>query len=799
MPPSRGLGLAIVVVAALLGAGAAPSGDGPPLPVPSGGSLQAALRALQARGVRVVFSTALVPADLRVSKPPTAADPREALAEILAPHGLTVEPGRGGRWLVVRSHAAGAATLALGVTPSEVAAYVAVESITVRTAGQVLTDPRTGARTLDRAALLDAHGAFTGFGDALALLPGTATADSSAELHLRGADAFDLRVVVDDLELEEPLRWWGLHGLLGAVDPQTVGRVDVLAGGYPAEYGGGLGGLLNVTSVTPGRPRTEVGLDTRGTRFFGEGRMGPRANWLLAARHGDLAARTDFDGSTYHGLEPQYFDAFGKLERPLRRGGSLRLAALWNADRSRLRVDGFKLGNGTFDRVEIGSVRSREDQGYVWLRLEVPWRKGLDGRTMLGVGNGRREREVWMAPTGHFFGPEHLRDERRFALAELKQDWLYAGLGRHTLGWGLRSRRVFTDYDRDPTRIGPTGDPLTSRELHLDRTGTLYEGYLSDRLDLGRGRSVEAGVRWDRSAWPESGWSPRLNVVWPLGSGWARLGAGRIRQPPRLTAVRVEDGRTAIHPPQVADQLVLGYERTWGRTFVELAAYRHDGRRVWSRFVMAEGPTDSVPEAVDVGSRVRVRLDSTRTQGFELLAQRQFGPRVQGQLSYTFAKATDHVMEQVLLRQGLTARDGEVPPRWDQRHAVDAALSWRPGNAWRVDLAGFYWSGWPRTDFGATTFVDSEGRRHLDTWVGSLNGRRFGVSHRLDLRVTRSVALGEGELELELAVTNLYDRHNACCTEHTELQLLPEGGLSTRRNDLTWLPRRVSLGATWSF
>jgi hypothetical protein len=62
-----------------------------------------ALQAMQALGLRIVFSSAVVPSNLRVSTEPGAATPRAQLDELLAPHGLEVREGAGGTLQIVRA------------------------------------------------------------------------------------------------------------------------------------------------------------------------------------------------------------------------------------------------------------------------------------------------------------------------------------------------------------------------------------------------------------------------------------------------------------------------------------------------------------------------------------------------------------------------------------------------------------------------------------------------------------------------------------------------------------------------
>src|SRR5688500_3220105 len=69
--------------------------------IQAGVPLADALRALQARGLRLLFSSRLVRPEMRVAPPPPEGDPRRVLDGLLAAHGLVVEEEPGGTLVVV--------------------------------------------------------------------------------------------------------------------------------------------------------------------------------------------------------------------------------------------------------------------------------------------------------------------------------------------------------------------------------------------------------------------------------------------------------------------------------------------------------------------------------------------------------------------------------------------------------------------------------------------------------------------------------------------------------------------------
>jgi hypothetical protein len=69
----------------------------------AGRPLADALRVLQARGLKIIFSSELVRAGMRVKSEPLATDDRGILDELLGQHGLEVQPGPRGMLVVVRA------------------------------------------------------------------------------------------------------------------------------------------------------------------------------------------------------------------------------------------------------------------------------------------------------------------------------------------------------------------------------------------------------------------------------------------------------------------------------------------------------------------------------------------------------------------------------------------------------------------------------------------------------------------------------------------------------------------------
>jgi len=121
-------GLRVALVLALTLDPAAVDGQTPALY--RGRSLADALRVLQAKGLRIVFTSATVTADLRVDAEPRAQTPRQVLDELLAPHALEVRDGPGGVLQIVRAERSAMAARERSVDSGGVIEGVVVHALT---------------------------------------------------------------------------------------------------------------------------------------------------------------------------------------------------------------------------------------------------------------------------------------------------------------------------------------------------------------------------------------------------------------------------------------------------------------------------------------------------------------------------------------------------------------------------------------------------------------------------------------------------------------------------------------------
>ncbi|HEX6974354.1 MAG TPA: TonB-dependent receptor [Vicinamibacterales bacterium] len=233
-----------ILILMLVGACAMPVAgqEGGDSPRYAGRPLADVLHDLNRRGLRIVFSSTLVPATLRVSSEPSGT-PREILDQVLRPHGLYARPGAQGVLIVARAPRGRAD--AAPTTPAHAAPAAASSDRPASTAsvsGQVRDE--LGA-PIPRAVIT-----VTASGGAIS----HATAGPDGRFEIGGLAAG--RYAVNG---EHP-------GLLAAVIPELVlddgrSRSVILELKVP--------GITESTSVAAGNPIVDVQNATVGTNFAG--------------------------------------------------------------------------------------------------------------------------------------------------------------------------------------------------------------------------------------------------------------------------------------------------------------------------------------------------------------------------------------------------------------------------------------------------------------------------------------------------------------------------------------------------
>lgn len=680
--------------------------------------------------------------------------------------------------VVVVGGAAATVTAELEPAPPPLDSVVVRSSLArVRDREQLATAPPRAVLTRDdiEATPQIASDAFR----ALARLPGVSSSDLSAGFRVRGSPNREVLLLFDGMELYEPFHLRDFDGALSIIDPAVLGSVTLSSGGFGARFGGHLAGVLELASRddAPSDGNTSLaasvgGLGAMHMNTFASG----RGDWIVSARRGMLGTALALSGDN-RGLSPHYYDAYSRLRFRPSEHDELSLSVLHSGDDLR------------FDSDHVATLQSDNTSSYAWLN----WRSSLSPR-ISSSGVLSFARLYWKRDGWNEGGEEpelNVTDRRAFHALALREDWSVAAADWLAIDAGAELRRLDASYDYARLQVRPMvlAARWVSESNDADESvmpvSHAIGAYISQRIRPLSTLTVETGLRYDRRSEtgvgtmdPRASLALALNAYTTLRASW-----GRYSQPQELYELQVQDGVSAIAPPERAEERSIEIEHQDGPLTLSLAAYDRRLLKTNARYVNLESSIDFFPEAsLD---RVKITPASGDARGIEAAASSAVGS-LRWSASYALA-FNDHVVG-----------GQRVPSAFEQRHTFSLSLDWQPSDSWRVSAAWQLHSGWPVTpiDFVVDTLRD--GSHHVRERYGAMNSARLALYHRLDLRVSNERALGLGRLSVYIDVFNAYDRDNPRGLGYTVTDW-NAAHVDVRKRPMSQLPILPTVGAKWVF
>ena len=759
------------------------SGTGPPAyaePTVEGMPLQAVLERFRARGIAVVYSSALVTPDLVVAEPP-ADFTLQTLQALLAEFGLRLE-SRASLHLVTRAAQTAqpaADTPAAPAAPPQSAPAGRAEEVVVA-ASRYRLGRETAAATvsLSGSELSELADLADDPVRAARRLPGATASDYSAKPQFRGGHPDETAIVLDDLRLVDPYHMRDFQSLFSALDARAIDAVEIYSGAFPARYGDSTSALLLVEPLQPeGPPVNELGLSVFNTSWLNHGTGADgNARWLFSIRRGNLDLVIDPKFG-----EPQYFDLFGHLSLDLTARTTVTINSL-------IARDNLHVISET-DPEELEQSRSKARNQQFWVNLDQRWSPALSSSTQFAFSALRDRRRAAIDDPGKMIAS--LEDRRTANRSGFRQDWLYSRSDRSRWRFGLEAQSLEADFENAvaaeyfETFAAFGRPPPEARALSANISGTSVGAYLTHRRALGARAELEMGMRWDRHDYvrtgPKQQLAPRVNLLYRIAPQLeARLSWGRYHQAEPLYNLPVSDGD--LNPAaQATDQAIAGLTwrpARWPAWTLRGELFDKRVREPWRRYENLFNPVNVLAELQP--DRVLLVPTSAEIQGLELSARyRPDGP-VSGWFNYTRSRARDRVA------------GADVPRSWDQPHTLQAGLRYS-GAKVLATLAATYRSGWPTTG-AALTMAPGEPGFRIEP--GNRNALRLGSYVRIDARISRDYSLRAGTLTAFAELTNVTNRGNACCID---LDIDDAGAPVLLFDQEDFLPRLPAIGFLLAF
>lgn len=640
---------------------------------------------------------------------------------------------------------------------------------------------------------------------AVSRLPGVSANDFSPRITVRGSNFEDLLVTMDGLQIYEPFHMKDIDGgAISIIDVASVEEIDLMTGGFPANYGNKHSGVFNINSrrVPPDHSRLSLGINLLNTRFLYEGTFANnRGSWLVSARRGYIDLVLKLAGADDE-IKPTYYDLFAKTQYQIGKNHVLSTKFLHAGDDMYFRGEDDDIGD---------TLETNYGNTYGWLTLLSTLHPKLTINTIASTGQVNHDRtgqvyDGWFRTLG-----VKVWDKKDFRFVGLKSDVEYEIADNYVLKLGLDVRRLWSEYDylnrnykyqyfSTPDSNYAILDRIDSTLAAFDKDGDKVGIYISNRVRIAPSLTAEVGVRYDYTSYTDDkNFSPRINMVHNLSDKTVlRAGWGRFYQSEGIDEIAVGDGETDFYPAEKADHWVIGLEhRLLPDLNLRLEGYYKKYRDLRPQMRNSFDDIEAFPEVEN--DRTIVAREKSISKGLEIFLKNDKAGKFSWWASYAYAKVEENIkyifFPDFFSEEDVYAYQGYVlPSPNDQRHTLYFDFSFRPNYYWQFNVAFQLHSGWPYTDCYLATGNDGE-----NDFVYVQAAEQWSARHkpfsRLDLRVNRYIRIGNGRMVLFFELINALGRKNVRAYDY--IIRASRDGFYLKKDPEHWFGRVPSFGINY--
>lgn len=561
------------------------------------------------------------------------------------------------------------------------------------------------------------------------LLPGIkAASDFSSGLYIRGGGPDQTLILLDRTTVYNPSHFFGFFSTFNS---DAIKDVEIFKGGYPAEYGGRLGAVLDIYNKDGNRKefqgRTSVGL--LASRFLLEGPY-KNGSFMLAVRRSTLepllaALRNSIDDipDAFY-----FYDINGKLNYDIGQNDRLNLAFYSGIDK----VD-FPIAENTEFNLRYGNRTLSTN----WTHVFSP--KVFSNFT-LTASQYFNEAEFFLSGTP-------IERENTVQDFSAKGDFEYIPNSKHSLKagfWVGNLELILENY-------------FDNQQTLDERVETQYGSvYLQEAFRPIPQLILKGGLRG--SFIGEGNYSrlePRFSMEYIYSQNLLyQFAYGRYYQFLTLITNEAFSGFDTWLTtgegvaPAWGDQFVFGVKsRPWEGYSLDVELYYRSMRELFEL-----DPRVFDPAGLDYADLFR--FGKGYSYGAEFFLEKKRG-KVTGFLGYTLGTSRRQFPDY--------NNDDAYPPKYDRIHDVNLVANYNLGRNWRFTGVFNYATGQAVTEvLGRYSVQLPTASEERDPFiVGRLNASRLPAYHRMDFGFTKNGRFfGFSDYELQLQLINVYSRRN---------------------------------------
>ena len=629
------------------------------------------------------------------------------------------------------------------------------------------------------------------------LLPGIQSGgEGNSGLYVRGGGPDQNLILLDEAVVYNATHLFGFFSVFNA---DAIKDINIIKGGMPAEYGGRLSSVLDISMKDGNNKKYEAdgGIGLLSSRLTLQGPIQKnKSSFIVSGRrtYVDVLSKpfmsTDnaFNGSGYY-----FYDLTTKVNYRI-------------SDKDRLFLSGY------FGRDVFRFINSDNDIG-----IKIPW-----GNTTTSLRWNHLFNDKLFMNTSLIFSEYRFEfniEQSQFALKifsgindwNTKVDLLYQPNQRHTIKFGAN----YTYHEFTPGNAsGKSGDVVFEPDKIFKQYSNEGALYFSDDFEVSDALKIHAGLRY--SSFQHSGYisfrdyiknefkannnyrhiEPRLSFRYKLNTTSSIKGAyTQNYQYIHLASTSSVSLPTDLWipsssgiEPKFSDQYALGYFKNLKDNIYEtsIEAYYKEMTNLieYKAGVLPEDNTNSSSDGA-------FAFGTGDSYGVELLIKKNKG-NTTGWIGYTLSKTTRYFNE---VNDGIA-----FPAKYDRRHDLSITATHKLSDKWTLSSVFVYATGNAITLPTERYMIGG----NIYTEYTSRNGFRMDPYHRLDISATYTPKRKKKfQSSWNFSIYNIYSRKNPYfiyfALESPEGQngSIQNGNLTPKAYQVSIFPILPSI--TWNF
>jgi TonB family protein len=620
-------------------------------------------------------------------------------------------------------------------------------------------------------------------------MPGVARATAgSGQVVVWGAAPEDTRVYVDGVRIPMLYHFGGFRSVIHS---DLVRSVELIPGAYGAQYGRGLGGLVQVETRDPATDRLHgsAAVDLIDASAAVTGPVADKVTAAITGRRSHLdwvlGEVTSKDVTAFFPI-PQYYDGQARVRyQPAKNsfvevGGMLSSDSISrtvaNSDPAYRKQEDQSL---TFERVYLRYETGTADGGKV---SALPW-LGWDHSTLTGrFGGTPTELEIETRDYG--FRASYRGRAASFLTAEVGLDLEAATHSLRRVGSVTSppregDARAFGQPPSDQVNVDSWDTAEGSAAPYLEGDFAL----LGDSLHVIPGLRIEPQFTSVSKRVPTEGLfapvgvytsdtalEPRLAVRYALSSRVTfKAGYGKYRQAAQPEDLSASFGNPTLSSARATHFLFGGAFELTHTLAVETTVFHSASEDL---AVRNASTSPLIAQAL-------VSQGEGRSYGAQFLLRRELAQGLFGWIAYTILRSE---------RRDATSPDWRLFD-FDQTHVLTALASYDLGKGFEIGARGRYATGYPRTPVIGSYF-DARTATYQPI-LGAKNSIRIPDFVELDVRASKRFKLQHSSIEVYLDVQNVTNRQNP--------EEIAYNADYTQKRYIEGLPLLPVAGAKWEF